>query len=426
MRKLVAEILRRGDGTCEELERHRDPRYDGFYLDSKGVPRVDEKGKALQWSHALYELQRVPGLGRATAMKCVDAGIRTIAALRAHAAVTPQVPRLFATTQQKLILNHIEEIIHSLTEADVEEMRCGIVAALQTLGAIGGGRGRPFLKLDPSRWDVVAVGGTRRRPPPSVGIRGPSHDADFLIMHLVGAVTEQPGNELGDLADVAHPRGGGEQRVASAETLRRSAGPARSVLFHREAKRGVSNVPGTRAVLFPLDFRVRCVSIVHLDETRVLKPNVPVPIPIVPHEEQTRHRFQGRRVLVAADAVLGHKRAPTKEKIFVDGDAVRSEDVGRDHDVVPHHGLDHPIVVAQDGIAIEHRCNPRPRRGGRAVRSIAVVRDVAVRLEDLVEARAPAAPSRALRVAQTRDPRCVARKLPMRSSQQSRSSAIDS
>ena len=183
MRKLVAEILRRGDGTCEELERHRDPRYDGFYLDSKGVPRVDEKGKALQWSHALYELQRVPGLGRATAMKCVDAGIRTIAALRAHAAVTPQVPRLFATTQQKLILNHIEEIIHSLTEADVEEMRCGIVAALQTLGAIGGGRGRPFLKLDPSRWDVVAVGGTRRRPPPSVGIRGPSHDADFLIMH---------------------------------------------------------------------------------------------------------------------------------------------------------------------------------------------------------------------------------------------------
>ena len=154
-RALIAEILRRDDGTCEELEKHRDPLYAGFFLDSKGVPRVDEKNEPLQWSYALHELQRVPGIGRGVAMKCIRAGVKTIAALRAHVAAG-NAAKLF---NDRLVLNHVEEIVLSLSSDDVERIRCSILDALRSgVGSICGGRGRAFVQLDPALWDVRAVG----------------------------------------------------------------------------------------------------------------------------------------------------------------------------------------------------------------------------------------------------------------------------
>ena len=123
------------------------------------------RGGTIQEAAAQRNLQKLPSLGLSTASKLImEHGITTLEGLKRDVNAGGKSRELLNKTQLSC-LNFHEELTGKVTAQEVVEMQEAVLAAA---------RGS-HEALDESKWEVTAVGGSRRGDA--------SHDADFIVAH---------------------------------------------------------------------------------------------------------------------------------------------------------------------------------------------------------------------------------------------------
>ena len=169
--KKVRQIIE--SGTCPELTAHRG---NGDVRDRQG------RSRGVCGGRAKHELSRVLGVGRSNSERIYDAlNVKSVGDLR-NKFLRAGKPRVFqelltraGVRQAQMVvfgIQNYDTLSQPVPAVDVREMRAALRDQLIHLS------GSAARKLDPRLWDIVQVGGARRR-----GTAGGGHDVDFLLLH---------------------------------------------------------------------------------------------------------------------------------------------------------------------------------------------------------------------------------------------------